>query len=199
MMEMTGLRVLHASMKRLPVDIQQFRFRAGVAEFDCLFLVNGHRVRDDRKPYLLTLTSRGRDPQFFAFPLDEKYRFNTYLGERYADLRNLLYVDGRAREPLIPNIFFQALNQAVPTVAYLRAVPTPVEIVRLRHDLEDRDRPYFNTWGTRGKEGPSEKNRAKTLAILGPEALDFSIEINKSSIWSVTETGRDWRQRSMAA
>jgi len=198
MMEMTGLHVLHASMRRLPADIQQWRFRAGVAEFDCLFLVDRKRASDKGRPYLLTITSRGRDPQFFPFPIDESYCLDTYLGDRYADLRKLLFVDGRAGEPLSTNVFFHQLNQAIPAAAYRHAVPTTLEIVRLRHDIEERDRPFFNTWGLRGN-GPSEQNRAKTLALLGPDALDFSIEINKSSIWSVTPTGREWRQAPIAA
>lgn len=183
-MEMTGLRVLHASMRLAGVDLQQFLFKTGIAEFDCLF-----SVRDD--PYRLTLTSRGKNPKFFSFEILRGYRLNAYLDqETYKMLVEILSGDRRSGSPLKPSEFFTSLNHAVPKVAKLDAVPSPVEIVRLRHDVEDRDRPYFDRWEQRGK-GPSDRNKAKTRLMLGDQALAFSIKHNKSSIWSAKPIKRE--------
>jgi hypothetical protein len=186
-MEMTGLRDLHRSMITMRIDMQQFRFKTGVAEFDCLFSVR-------EAPFVLTLTARSRKPCFLIFDVLPGYRVNTYLGDKYAELKEALFVDGRSGNALIPSEFFGDLNRSIPGTAVGHAVPTAADIVRLRHDLEDRDRPYFDRWEQRGS-GPTKRNKAKTLAALGSEALEFSIKVNKSSIWSATATGRDWGPR----
>lgn len=184
-MEMTGLRDLHQSMIQIAADIQQFHIRAGAADFDCLFLTRG-------EPFLFSLTSRGANPKFFSFNVELGYRINTFLGDRYQDLVDVLYVDGRAGKQLQPNVFFHQVNEGIPRIAHTQAIPKPEDIVRLRHDLEDRDRPYFDRWEQRGR-GPSPRNKEKTLAVLGHDALQHSIRVNMSSIWSVEPTGRAWR------
>jgi len=185
MMEMSGLRTLHASMRRLPTDIQQFRFHTGAVDFACLFAVR-------ETPFVLTLTSRSQTPAFFRFDVHPGYRIDTYLGERYGELRDLLFIDGRSGEALIPSRFFGELERAIPRIARAGAVPSQTDIARLRHDLEDRDRPWFDRWEQRGS-GPTKRNLDKTLVLLGPQARQFSIDANKSSIWSATQTKGTWR------
>ncbi|MDJ0277690.1 DUF6037 family protein [Sphingomonas sp. 2R-10] len=182
---MAGLRALHASMRGLPVDIQQFRFEAGAVEFACLFSVR-------EAPFVLTLTSRTRTPVFFRFDVQRGYRIDVYLGERYRDLRDLLFVDGRSGKAFEPTTFFAELDRAIPRTARTAAVPTAAAIAQLRHDIEERDRPWFDRWEQRGS-GPSRRNLAKTLALLGQEARDFSVEANKSSIWSAVPTRGLWQ------
>jgi hypothetical protein len=184
-MEMTSLRKLHQSMLRERVDMQQFRIRMGAAEFDCLF-----STRD--APFVLSLTSRGANPKFFKFDVLPGYRIKTFLGKMYGDLRSVLFVDGSSGHRLDPQEFFAQLNGQIPTEAKAGAIPSPDEVVRFRRDLLECERPYFDQWGLRGS-GPSPENKLKTLIAIGPEALAFSIEINKSSIWSATPTGRSWR------
>ena len=152
-MEMTSLRALHQSMVGIQADIQQFRIRTGAAEFDCLFSTR-------EEPFLLSLTSRGANPRFFAFDVERGYRITTYLGTRYQDLVDVLYVDGRAGARLDPKAFFVQVNAGIPTLARMQAIPNPEDIVRLRHDLEERDRPYFDRWERRGR-GPSERNKKR--------------------------------------
>lgn len=189
-MHMTALRALHRSMIAIGTDMQQFRINAGAASFDCLF-----STRDE--PFVLALTSRGNTPKFFRFDVREGYRIRAYFADMYGDLLDVLRGDGNNGEPLIPAVFLRQLNDAIPHEAALRANPTPPEIVRLRPDIdEDRDRPYFDTWlrwDPNGPRRPSEENMRKTLLLLGRDALNFSIQMNASSRWSATDTGRNWR------
>jgi len=185
-MEMTSLRELHQSMIGAGVDIQQFRFKAGAAEFDCLFSAR------EAIP-ILSLTSRGANPKFFKFDVRRPgYWIKTFLGDKYRELHEILYVDGRSGRKLEPTAFFAELNESIPRVARPTAAPKPEDIVRLRHDIEERDRPFFDRSEQRGK-GPSDKNKLKTLNVFGHEALEFSIQVNKSSIWSTKATGRSWK------
>ncbi|WHU04264.1 DUF6037 family protein [Sphingomonas sp. NIBR02145] len=186
MIEMTHLRALHMSMRKLGIDVQQFRVPSGAAGFDCLFSVR-------ERPFVLSLTSRGENPKFFRFDVQHGYRIEAKFSEQdYYALAKLLRTHGRSRGKLIPSEFLSRLDKEIPTDARGEAVPTEQEIVRLRRDLEETDKPYFDHWGSRGS-GPSDRNKAKTLAVLGPEALKFSISVNKSGIWSPVPLVRDWR------
>jgi len=184
-MEMTSLRELHQDMIKKGVDMQQFRIRTGAAEFDCLFSTR-------ETPFVLSMTSRGANPKFFKFDVRRGYRIGTYLGDNFGKLRSVLFVDGSSGHRLDPKKFFYELNILIPKVAHVNSVPSPEEIFRLRHDIIEQERPYFDRWEQRGR-GPSSENKQKTLLILGTEAHDFSISINKSSIWSSTPTGRPWK------
>ncbi len=186
-MKLTGLEKLHASMKILGVDMQKFRIKTGSAEFECLFSTRG-------VPFSLALTSRGADPRYFLFDIKRGYFVPDYLGDQYNDLCDVLFVNGRSGEPLIPKTWLAELNAAIPSRAQIKQVPDAADIVRLRQDIEERDRPYFDTWVCWNDERrPSEENQKKTLQIIGEAALEFSSKNNASSKWSAYPTGRDWR------
>lgn len=193
-MEMESLRILHQSMISINTDMQQFRVKTGAAEFDCLFSTR-------ENPLILTLTSRGLAPKFFKFDVEQErgYRIKEYLGEQYGPLVEVLRIDGRSGEHLKPGAFLAQLNAVIPRRAKPEAIPSPVEIVQLRHDLEERDKPYFDHWiywqgkENGGKGGPTEKNRHKTLMIEGKEALVHSIKHRASSRWSATPTEKNRR------
>ena len=183
-MHMTSLRALHQSMKAINVEMQQFRVKCGAVEFDCIFSVQDN-------PYTLSLTSRGVKPGFFLFEVLPGYKIDIYLGDDYARLRNVLYVDDRSGQKLEPSVFFAELNSKIPHEASDTATLPPRESAAAHQDSDDRDKPFFNCWAKRGN-GPSAKNKQKTRAILGKKALDYSIKINKSSIWSSAPTNRSW-------
>lgn len=184
MIEMTGLRALHMSMRSQKIEVQQFRLRSGEVEFDCLF-------SDREVPFVLALTSRGGNPKFFRYEVHRGYRVVAeFSPQDYYALAELLRTHGRSGSKLIPSEFLSRLDRAIPKVARVDAVPTQQEIVRLRQDLQEGDKPYFDHWGSRGG-GPSVRNKEKTLAVLGSEALKFSISINKSSIWSAVPLAKD--------
>lgn len=181
-MHMSALRDLHRDMRRLQLDMQQFQVRIGAAEFDCLFSIR-------ENPFVLSLTSRGLNPIFVKFDVHPGYQIKEYFGDLYSNLCRALYVDGRSGAKLIPADFLKRLNAMVPTAAAQHAVPTREEIVRLRHDLEERDKPYFESWVYwKDGRGPSIKNKHKTLTVLGSDALDFSIHNRASARWSPTST-----------
>nr|WP_288500597.1 DUF6037 family protein [uncultured Pseudomonas sp.] len=189
-MEMTSLRLLHQSMRIIGSDMQQFQVTQGAAGFDCLF-----STRD--KPFVLALTSRGENPKFFRFSVEPGYRVKSYLGSMYSDLLAVLRIDGASGQRLEPGPFLAQLNAAIPHQASANRNPAPTEIIRLRPDIdEDRERPHFDTWiywDPKGDRGPSEKNLHKTLLLLGREAADYSKEMNASSKWSASDTGRTWQ------
>lgn len=189
-MEMSNLRLLHASMNSLGAHMQQFMFAVNHAEFDCLFAAN-------QDPYLLCLTSRGESPLFLKFKVNPKtFEIPNAMGnDEFKALAKLLRTDGSSGNRLIPKDFLSGLDARIPTVARHRGV-APEEVVRLRPDItEERDRPHFDTWiYWTERTGASEKNQAKTLALMGDAALLHSIEFKCSSKWSATPTGRTWEQ-----
>jgi hypothetical protein len=188
-MKLESLKTLHQSMLSLGLDMQHFQMTAGAAHFDCLFSTR-------EEPFILSLTSRGENPKFFKFDVLPGYWIKDYFGDMYHDLLTVLRIDGRSGEKLIPSSFLAQLDQKIPRIAKKANVPSPDEVLRLRHDVEERDRPYFNTWiywdKEKGKSSPSEENRSKTLLIMGIEAHQYSVTMNASSKWSATPTGRTW-------
>lgn len=194
-MKMESLRQLHQSMRALDLDMQQFQVRTGAADFDCLFSTRG-------APFVLALTSRGLNPRFFRFDVMEGYWIAEYFGDLYGPLVDVLTKDGASRQRLIPRDFLAQLDGAIPRQANPGRVPQPHVVVQLRADLEEVDRPYFDTWiywDSSSKRSPSHENMLKTLEALGPEALKYSQHMNASSKWSATPTGRTWKGECRSA
>lgn len=194
-MKMESLRQLHQSMRALGLDMQQFQVRTGAADFDCLFSTRG-------APFVLALTSRGLNPRFFRFDVTEGYWIGEYFGDLYGPLVDVLSKDGASGQRLIPRDFLAQLDGAIPRQAKPGRVPQPHVIVQLRADLEEVDRPYFDTWiywDAPSKRSPSHENMRKTLEALGPEALEYSEHMNASSKWSATPTGRTWKGERRSA
>lgn len=185
-MELSSLRQLHQSMIAQSINMQQFSLTVGSGSFDCLFSTR-------EQPFIFSMTSRGGNPQFFIFDVKEGYRINTYLGNRYTDLLAVLNTGMNSKNKLQTNEFFADLNKHIPIVASRRNSPLPEDIVRLRSDLEENHKPYFDTWIYWDKKSTGEDNKQKTLVVLGSEALDYSIRMNASSKWSVTPTSRNWK------
>jgi len=188
-LKMDSLRELHQSMRSMGLDMQQFSLRLGVAEFDCLFSTRSN-------PFVFSMTSRGRDPRFFKFEVLPGYWIKEHLGDMYGPLVDLLKIDGRSGNWLKPKEFLADLDACIPRQAQARRVPEPHTVIRLRPDLEEADRPYFDSWiywDDPKKRSPTEENKLKTLEALGPEALEYSDNMNASSKWSVKETGRTWK------
>lgn len=187
-MRMESLERLHRSMRSLGVDMQQFQIRIGAASFDCLFSTR-------ETPFVLALTSRGLNPHFFQFDVNAGYWIVEFFGNMYSPLVEVLKVDGRSGERLIPKSFLAQLDAVIPRQAKASNVPEAERIVRLRTDLEEADRPYFDTWlfwRPESKKSPSHENLHKTHVALGPEALEYSKRMNASAKWSAKPTGRDW-------
>lgn len=182
-MHMAGIEQLATSMKGQNIDIQKFLFVNGAVSYDCLFSMRGS--------FELSMTSRGLDLKFFLFSVSTNFHISTYLDRSFQDLMSVLKTHGMSTNGFSTSRFFQALDASVPRNASINNVPLQTEIVKLRHDLEERDRPYFDTWIHWTDKGPSEANLKKTLTTLGPDALNFSLKNKASSKWSPTDLGRD--------
>ena len=190
-MHMTALENLHLSMQAIRVDVQTFQITLGAAEFDCLFSTR-------EAPFVLALTSRGINPKFFKFDVTQGYWIKDYFGTMYGDLLEVLRNGEHGNERLRPGPFFEQLNSLLPVTAQAGRVPPTEEILRLRKDItEHRDRPYFDTWiyweDEKFKDAPSVDNRAKTLALIGYDALQYSKSMKASTKWSATDLNRDWK------
>lgn len=187
-MRMTALASLHQSMLNSGIDIQKFPFKTGAASFECLFSTRGNRME-------LSLTSRGENPKFFLFPVSRTYDIQAYLGDKLNEFVSVLKTHGMSGSGFKPSEMFAALNATIPTVAKPSQIPSPEDIVRLRHDLEFRDLPYFDTWiYWKQREGPTSENLNKTTQVLGNEAAAYSLRMTASSKWSASPTGRSWQQ-----
>jgi hypothetical protein len=186
-MRMTGLATLHNSMMSSGIDIQKFLFETGAATFECLFSARGGTLE-------LSLTSRGKDPKFFLFPVSSSYDMQAYLGDKLGEFISVLKTNGMSGVAFKPSEMFSALNAAIPKNAENSNVPSADDVIRLRHDLEFRDLPYFDTWiYWKQREGPQPPNLKKTLLVLGSVAADYSFRMTASSKWSATPTGRTWK------
>jgi len=188
-MKFESLEQLHRSMIAQHLDIQQFTLKHGIITFDCLFSTR-------ETPFILTLTSRGDSPKFFKFDIQKGYFVKDYLvGELYQDLVSVLRIDGSSRSPLIPKVFFAQLDQLIPRTAHPSHVPDYSTIIKLRHDVEERDKPYFDVWmywSAASKKSPSKENIKKTR-IMGPDACRYSLEYNASSRWTATPNTKQWK------
>lgn len=172
-------------MRDIGVDIQQFRIRTGAAEFDCLFSVR-------YSPYHFAMTSRGINPVHLGFDVLPGYNINPHLGDKYADVLNILYVDGRSGEPFRPTNWFVQIDNQIPHQAN-RTEIAPEVIARLRPDLEHPERQYYSHWAYQTVNGVSIENMKKTIECMGPEAGEHSKRYNASSCWSAAPTGKNWR------
>ena len=189
-MHMTALQELHKSMKSIGSDMQQFQVTLGAAEFDCLFSTR-------EAPFVLALTSRGLNPRFFKFDVITGYWIRPHFGDLYGQMVEVLRSGANTGVKLKPSVFFEQLNGLIPDTARADRNPSTAEIVRLRADItEDRDKPYFDTWiywkDKRYKDAPSSENKAKTAALIGPDALKYSLSLKASSKWSSVDLGNDW-------
>lgn len=190
-MKLESLEQLHKSMLSIGVDMQQFQLAAGAGSFDCLFSTR-------EKPFILSLTSRGNNPKFFKFDVLRGYWVKEYFGDIYSDLLAVLRIDGRSGEKLVPKNFLAQIDRLIPKTAQQGRVPGPTDLTRLRHDLEERDKPHFDTWiywDKQSGKSPTQKNRSKTLLIMGADAHKYSVTMNASSRWSTTPTGRTWKDQ----
>jgi len=189
-MRLESLARLHKSMIAQKIDMQQFKITVGVASFDCLFSVR-------ETPFILSLTSRGINPKFFMFEVHEGYRIKEYFEkEMYYELLTVLKIDGRSGKKLIPKDFLSEIDRLIPTIANHKKIPSSEMILSLRHDLEERDKPYFDTWIPWDKasgRSPSTENLKKTMLLLGIEAYSYSKKMNASSRWSATPMDKTWK------
>ena len=161
-MKMESLEKLHRSMRSINAEMQQFRVRSNHVEFDCLFSTR-------REPFILALTSRSDSPEFFKFEVKRGYWIKEYFGDDYGRLVDLLKIDGRSLQSLKPKDFLGQIDACIPTTATRSDVPRSKEIVRLRQDLEEPDKPYFDAWiywGNNSGRGPSEENAVKHSKCL---------------------------------
>lgn len=187
---MTSLQLLHKNMLVIGSEMQQFQITVGAISFDCLFSTR------DTPHYILSLTLRGEHPKFFLFQVKPGYWITPYFGDFYDELAAALRTGKNTGNKLMPKEFLENLNSKIPTKASKKREPSAGEIIILRPDItEQRDRPYFNTWMYWKKstnKGPTKENRHKTLMVLGPEALAYSIEKNASSKWSAIDMNKEW-------
>lgn len=190
-MKMTSLQSLHRSMISIGSEMQQFQITTGATSFDGLFSIR-------ESPFVFALTSRGLNPKFFKFEVTTGYWIKPYFGDQYGELAAVLNTGANTGAKLIPAVFLEQLNNALPTSAKPERNPSPQRIIELRQDItEDRERPYFDTWvlwRSKDRKGPSSDNLCKTLLLLGREAYKHSLAIKASTRWSATPTGRSWTE-----
>lgn len=147
----------------------------------------------NENPFTLALTTQNDEPEFFLFRIHQNFELSGSLGnDTYKRLANVLN-QGQGFNRLVPAEFFTNLNNQTPTA--LGARPNNAQILAIRQDItEQRDRPYFNTWHHHTVRNVTTENLAKTLALLGREAHEYSMERNASSVWSAVPIERNLRR-----
>ena len=93
---------------------------------------------------------------------------------------------GRGAGPLMPSVFLQEINEAIPAHAGLvQAVTTADIFATYRHRIPGGDEPYFAGW-CRNPKGKTvrPKNLDKTRRCFGQQVRDGCERQNISSCWS---------------
>lgn len=192
-MRLNSLAKLYYSMKEQGLDLQHFPLRLNqLVTCDCLFSIR-------EVPFVLSLTSIGKDPKFVKFEIERGFQPPQYLdGTTYRNLISMLKTDGSSKVSLVLKEFFGELDSKIPGIAYPNKVPSPREIIRMRHDItEERGKVYFYgwiRWSKESKKSPSYKNLIKTLLLLGPDAYRLSKEYNMSSSWTAEPRDKCWQE-----
>ena len=180
--EISGLRTLHKKMVTSKIQHQKFRVTTGAVAFECLF---------SAPPFQLSLTSRGSQrPEFFLFKILPGYRIKTLINsDDFKRLMALLKTHGQSNSKFSSLEWFTQISCQVPQI--ITKEPTPKEICTLRNDLEEPEKPYWDTWiqWTDGRK-PSKNNLQKTRLLLGDEAYRYSLKMGFSTKWSSTDLGR---------
>lgn len=185
----TNLQALYNQMVNFnmnnapPIYTQIFNFIAGAVHFNVCFSIN-------ENPFTLALTTQNDEPEFFLFHISQNFELSGRLdNDTYRRLANVLN-QGQGFNRLVPAEFFTNLNNQTPTELGVR--PNNAQTLAIRQDItEQRDRPYFDTWRHHTVRNVTAENLAKTLALLGREAYEYSIQHNASSIWSADPIRRN--------
>lgn len=187
-MQLENLRVLHLDMIQKSITQQKFTYQVDQrATFEVLFSVRS-------KPFSLAMTARAKN-LFLLFDILPGYRISLPLPNKdYSALANALRLDGESFQPFKPHAFFSEFNAAIPATASPNNTPSPADIVRIRPDLPEQEKPYFLTWRRNDIQGHqvSEGNLIKTRELLGNDAADYSVRENLSSCWTSREKDVDW-------
>jgi len=176
-MEMTALRELHRQMLDDDIQHQIFRMQSGAVDLEFLFSV-------DVTPFELAMTvANTKEPEFFLFEVKAGYYISPNLGDDYKRLANALRIHGESFKLFEPRDFLNDLNLKIPKT--VKQKPNAPDFCRLRCDIEERNKPYFDGWINWQKgQKPSKENLTKTRLILGQEAYEWSKLNSRSSRWS---------------
>ncbi|MBF0198450.1 MAG: hypothetical protein HQL32_12100 [Planctomycetes bacterium] len=184
-MEITSLKALHASMKAQNIDLQCFEAKSGRAYFNCLFSTR----EDTYRLSFIAITAPKKHAQISIFPDYGvlPWHFEGFIKEINKDLDY--------KSPIDTLEFLKQLNESIPTEASRKMSPTAKQILHLRPEQSNSRtrRPYFAGWKKwRDMSKVTERNKLKTLMLLGPRALQDSLAMNASSIWSEVDLGKLW-------
>jgi len=128
-MDFSNLKTLHLDMLEKEIASQLFRAKIGVTTFDVLFATG-----DGFRPFLALSPAGGTDPRVFRFEVQRGYRIDAFLGDAYADARDLYFGRGKSTRKLQAKDFFDALHAAIPTEASDAMVPSEMDADRLMGD-----------------------------------------------------------------
>lgn len=189
MIKLNGLCNLHSRMRKQGLQKVIFPYRINDAVFTVVFAPIG-------EPYELSLTANAANV-FILIQVRRGYLISRELdNEIYIKLANLLRIDGRSGNKLIPAVFFSELDEYMGGQEVRMREPSPKELMDARPDLPDRELPYFWHWLDQDvrKHHVTKKNLRKTCLLIGPEAEAFSRRHNLSSRWTDDEKkARDWK------
>ena len=185
--EFTGLRILHADMKRKNERRATFPFEYNKKNFSCIFLT-------DIIPYRLYLTTLGLNPDIYEFEIREGYLVDCYMDD-YKKLVAYLQLKYDPNHKFTPIDFFEALNKKIPKE--IHCIPSYSDVIVIaskKRSIEDADKIYFCGWRRNTNGKVTEKNYEKTLSAFGEEKARMSRNKNISSCWTARESEEDIRK-----
>ena len=134
-------------------------------------------------------------PEFFLFQVKPGFHIDISLeAKEYKRLANTLRTHGQSFNKFVLKDWFVDIDEQIPKT--LTSEPNGKEICKLRYDVEEKDRPYFDTWIIwKNGQKPSKENLLKTLLILGESALQYSKKNDASARWSAVDLDRNWNAK----
>ncbi|MCC3688383.1 DUF6037 family protein [Bacillus cereus] len=177
-MKLDGLVNLYGEMKKQEIKRCRFDFTFNNVTFDVFFFI-------DETPFKLMFGAKLKN---FYFELDvtSGFNINTYLGEKYNELCDVLGLEYNPDNPFKSSYFFEGFNRRIPITVNKNNYPQPHEVAEYRNDVEESEKIYFWGWLNHGESGNSVtlENLKKTEKILGVDAYKTCKLRNISSRWT---------------
>jgi hypothetical protein len=172
-MKLTRLENIYNGLRKDNETYFIFPFKKGRVTFDILFDIFD-------TPYKLHFLQQQGDFNLVLL-VSEHFYINTFLGNNYQKLVNILGLRKDPNNPFSTNAFFSDFNNAIPL--YRRRSKEENKLIRFyNNQIEDKEKPYFLSFTRHSKESGrhvTKENLFKTR-LLYPNEYDFCKRNNVS-------------------
>src|SRR4051812_20219251 len=106
-MKLSGLKPLYTSMKANNIKRTKFSININNVIFEIIYFI-------DSEPHSLAIGVRERN-LFFEILVKQGFIINTYLGDKYATIYEILGLSPNSTTRFSPQKFYEEINKRIPT------------------------------------------------------------------------------------